>query len=687
MKNIAREQLAVFPGLRYTMAIIWILFLQAIPVFGLIGYDCTGKGLNITTLSLINVGECNVDLVEPTKTETYIQLMQLSDYDHAYVTQCKIEVDRTVYYCGMHSHISIVQQGRKEYIRELGAAACYRLHETGTFAIGAAVIDKIEINATNHRTVTLAGAVTTDGRCSGAQYTDGYGSWDNVVVQATVKVTLFTREATIKRAAAEIIFPSGARCPVQKGHCLDTDGTESYWTPVAADSCHFDRYDILFEGIATRLTAKEMHTSPTIYTVTTQDTTFALTKTAEFNLCGYKLFRTEHPKLLILETQKERIFKSRSKTSVDNLDIFAYVNSKFVYVEKHIRTQLTQLYRDIMEQKCALEHQILLNALSLASIAPDEMATRIMKAPGYTAVVTGEVIHLIKCLAVTCRVRHMDECYNELPVMHKNESLFMLPRSRILTKTGTPRDCNELLPAMYEIEESWFRMGQRPVETLPPPVIQPLTQPKWKYVSPSSLATSGIYSSEDLDRLRNHIMFPVEKPSMLNTLARGAMGQSVPPGSISLIHLLDEQSLDRIADSAGRKVWRGFMDFGSASAGILGIILILRLAKLVIDTIIHGYALHSMYGWSLHLLGAIWTSITNLLLHLGRSPNNQQNKAASDEDTSQEKSTAIQPSQIKGTTDESVTPNRNIFVETTDTERLRGQTYTYADLRERININ
>lgn len=43
-------------------------------------------------------------------------------------------------------------------------------------------------------------------------------------------------------------------------------------------------------------------------------------------------------------------------------------------MEKHLKTQLTQFYRDIMSQKYALEKQILENALSLASIAPDEMA-------------------------------------------------------------------------------------------------------------------------------------------------------------------------------------------------------------------------------------------------------------------------------------------------------------------------
>ncbi|KYM96587.1 hypothetical protein ALC62_12749 [Cyphomyrmex costatus] len=118
-------------------------------------------------------------------------------------------------------------------------------------------------------------------------------------------------------------------------------------------------------------------------------------------------------------------------------------------------------------------------------------------------------------------------------------------------------------------------------------------------------------------------MFPVERPSIVNTLARGAMGNEIPAGSISLSNLLDEESLNRIADSAGKRVWRGFVTFGSASAGVLAIFIIIRRTKLVIDTIIHGYALHTMYGWSLHLIGAIWSSVTHLLLHLGSRRNSR----------------------------------------------------------------
>ncbi|KAL6266159.1 hypothetical protein P5V15_003019 [Pogonomyrmex californicus] len=37
----------------------------------------------------------------------------------------------------------------------------------------------------------------------------------------------------------------------------------------------------------------------------------------------------------------------------------------------------------------------------------------------------------------------------------------------------------------------------------------------------------------------------------------------------------------------------------------------------MIDTVVHDYTLHIVYGWSIHLLGAIWDSITHLLLLLG----------------------------------------------------------------------
>lgn len=69
----------------------------------LTGYNCEGAGLNVTTLSLLSVGQCDVENIEPDEADVYVQLLQVSDYAKTRAVQCRVEIDRTIYYCGMHS--------------------------------------------------------------------------------------------------------------------------------------------------------------------------------------------------------------------------------------------------------------------------------------------------------------------------------------------------------------------------------------------------------------------------------------------------------------------------------------------------------------------------------------------------------------------------------------------------------
>jgi len=138
------------------------------------------------------------------------------------------------------------------------------------------------------------------------------------------------------------MLKSGTICELNNGFCIDYEDGYTFWKPMATSSCNFHQYHV-HEGLATKMMIDTAN-SPTIYTLTTEDITFALTKTKEQPLCGYTLLRTEHPKLFILETRKRDTFAARGAIPVNNLDIFTYVNSKFVYVEKHIRRQMTSLY-------------------------------------------------------------------------------------------------------------------------------------------------------------------------------------------------------------------------------------------------------------------------------------------------------------------------------------------------------
>ena len=49
-----------------------------------------------------------------------------------------------------------------------------------------------------------------------------------------------------------------------------------------------------------------------------------------------------------------------------------------------------------------------------------------------------------------------------------------------------------------------------PEYAVPPATIEPMSKSTWQYTNPENLAASGIYTNEDLEQFRDHIMFPAE---------------------------------------------------------------------------------------------------------------------------------------------------------------------------------
>jgi len=108
------------------------------------------------------VGDC--ELAEIEIEETYVQLLQLSDYVKTSVQQCKIEVDCIILYCSIHSHIFAVQKGHKIYLQTLSNTAYQQLHETYILSLeGNAIISGASPNITI-TSIYFAGSTTMD-RC------------------------------------------------------------------------------------------------------------------------------------------------------------------------------------------------------------------------------------------------------------------------------------------------------------------------------------------------------------------------------------------------------------------------------------------------------------------------------------------------------------------------------------------
>lgn len=598
-----------------------LIYLAFIPIVrGIIGYDCGAANLNVTTISLNKIGDCNIPDPIVNKTNVYLQLLQLKTYHSVHVRECRVEIFREINRCGIFSHTSAVAGGVAEYIFEPSREACNRMQETGRFEIGRTTVDGLLRNSTFSFPISLAGHTGRDGECEGTHYADPYGSWEKVIVQGTATVTLSDYDAQVHIGKDVISLRTGTQCSLTRGSCLDTHGGNVFWDTIPVDSCKFDRYDVLYEGPADKLQDQTEQYLETIYTVNSEDMTFALTVHQPKLLCGYKIIQTQHPKLFILEGAKGSFFGRPTPLKAQDLDLFTYINTKFVYVEKHMRNQLNSLYKDVMQKRCEMEQDLLRNSQTLALIKPEEFAYNYQKGPGYTAVITGEVARLIKCTPVEVKVSRTEQCYQELPVTHGNKIYYLTPKTHILKRKGYEIPCNTILPSMYEVDGIWYKMLPFPSEAEQPHVMTPFTKPTWHYRSPGNLAQQGIYSDQDLDHLRDYIMTPFEQPALVNGMIRAANGHPANLQGLTFDRLLNPEVIENAVKDTWMKMWNKFNSFGVFSAGVLGIIIIIKLTKLIIDTLIQLFALHAVYGCSIRLLGCISNSITSYLLHLASKP-------------------------------------------------------------------
>ncbi|XP_015596322.1 uncharacterized protein LOC107268247 [Cephus cinctus] len=193
--------------IKRVMIIIAIIFIPKSQ--SIIGYDCKVNNLNITTVSLLQVGTCDLPINKPIVENVEIQLLQLTDFMSTEVLQCKIEIDRTIYYCGMYSHISVVNNGRREYIQETTKEQCQKIHNTRTIQMTLGnIIVGLPMNATSDYPIPLAGKIGNDGSCKGVQYSDPYGSWSDVIVQANVKISVYNFNAVVHLNENRISMPS-----------------------------------------------------------------------------------------------------------------------------------------------------------------------------------------------------------------------------------------------------------------------------------------------------------------------------------------------------------------------------------------------------------------------------------------------------------------------------------------------
>ena len=151
------------------------------------------------------------------------------------------------------------------------------MHTIGTLIIAPSFqTSKLKVNETTFHSVTLARFVTPNGDGTGTQFSDPYGTWNNVVVQAIFKIILQEHYATIHLNSNKIQSGSGIICTLSDTYCTDVEYGPTFWNTLPNDACNFIKYEVIYEGPANKTHDNTTDNSETLYSLTIDDITFVL---------------------------------------------------------------------------------------------------------------------------------------------------------------------------------------------------------------------------------------------------------------------------------------------------------------------------------------------------------------------------------------------------------------------------
>lgn len=608
------------------MAPLWLSYSYTVRSGGgITAYNCTHEDSEVEEFSLLPMEPCPDFRMAYLREENYIpiQLLQKKEFNTIHGFGAKIVRTLFIFRCDGEP-VTYAYHQRVLQLDQTTVMNIYKLklwRDDIMTRVDASPI-AVTLNGTTHKSRNLKGWTSGNGECGGEDFALHSVNYEDAVLEATYEILLYDGSMTVNLENDLVRTFAGATCTYSDGYCTDYVYGDIYWNKNEHDPevCDQHTYLVLYDGKGMVNTYKEtsLTKQTRVITVTEDSAAFSLIQTEKVMLCNILGYRTEHPKLFIVELKHHlRFFKKQQAHSLD-LDLNAFRDSKFIHLERHMGSSIRDLNANVMNKLCRIQAQLISNLQSIAYTDAMSFAYSWMKKPGYNALVRGEVIHLISCTPVQVKVHAVAYCTHELPVVYLNESMYMHPRSHILSRHAEPVPCTPLYSVKYRLQGVWYVLSPNLVRTQPPAILKThLNFTNWQYKQ-LKIGTVGIYSMADLNRQRSSVLFPIERRTITRQIADTAAGLQTGPRSFDMLSLIDQDHFKSIMVSYWEELDTSIRVFGQYSGFVLGIGFIYKIGTAICAGTLNGSAVTQMFGKCCGLLACFLPGIAHLALLYGK---------------------------------------------------------------------
>lgn len=581
---------------------------------GIAAFDCNNTQIEVTTFDINHVKECTKPVNITTNTRRVrVQIIQRKDTDVLLVRRCKVIAQSLMWHCGMHSHSSIANYHLAPRPIELARDECSAVHMTGKLTLQGNTYEHIKRNGTTILESTLVGSVWGNGNCEGSSITIGGHTYKNVVMKVSYTITLQEQRHYYTTGTEELTAFGGVTCKLTDSVCYDHDVGTITWTAPLRE-CMKNKYESLYAGQADIITTSQLGPNDVYVRVAPSiDAKFQIfTPLLRYEpLCGLDGHSTPYHGLYVIEYRDQPPFPLTTPLT-PNVDIIRYIETKHMTFAYGSSLSLLDIIQTISMNQCQSYRGTLLNRLHIIAATPSSANLLLNNRPGIYGRVAGEVVHIMQCPAVMVTLRRNMFCTSEIPVSYQGHDMYMDPRTRILSNSYTVTDCSILTPVMFRHGSSWVKMspGFSPADV--PNTLSPDMLDQFSFKQYTAYAQGGIYDPQDLQKVREFMMFSNRRDAMSANILNSLEGKMAP--KYDLTQALHPTGWENLAKDRLRQMWGGFQRIGEVISGFLGVYFCFVILRTVLSIIIRCCNLYRLTGFSLSLLAALWSSATQFVL-------------------------------------------------------------------------
>jgi hypothetical protein len=587
----------------------------------LIGYECIHPNSTIEKFSLVDIQPCSNDLPRQNNTNLNIQILQQSKLSDVTVYRCKIEIIGHVFHCGIYDHMVAYRNGFIDYFPTITSNECEKVIKTGSIRINGQDFTNVKANQSTQISFDLG--IYGDDDCSdyssfwmnGIQYNDAVGSF-------IIKFDISQETGIIDPESNKIKLSEKLQCNYLQETCTDLHLGQYFWSLNAKQGCIINNYKTLYQGPAIRHDSElSQGGKRTSYVVDHNEYLFALNVREYLDICGYPGYQSDHPSLIIVEYDKHnnpRIPKMDDITTFE-VDLLLYFNSKFVYVEKKLISNINENTHLILRHICEIERKILYQQLSIASLNPTEFAYLLKGVPGYLGVNAGEQVFVIGCQPVPVRLRATPKCYSELPIIYGNNITgFLSPKSHLITDVGTEMDCSNTIFSAFHINRDWLQSNLMTKSADKPNYLKPQKM-ELDPIEESNLALRGLYSYNKVQSVMRTLYYGRNRDAMISTSSRLGFDEQADVQNYNVGYMITPDQVK----SAIRKYWDSLTSFtdliGHYTSVGVGLYVIYHILAWVVSTIARSLSIYQLTKDWKQIIYSLTSCITdhyNMKLHM-----------------------------------------------------------------------